>query len=174
MNVKIRENKTKGITLVALSITIIVLLILAGIGVYSAKGTIQKAKLEELKTNMLLIQAKAREYVEDANFKMGINPDDAKKEEVRGQVYGSASEEGAKLQKAAENEIPSSFGISDTTTCYWLTTEAQENWGLSKIELENDEKYLIQFNEENMTVEVYNTKGYDDKYSLTEIEQVEE
>lgn len=172
MNIKIKKNKTEGITLVALSITIIVLLILAGIAVYSGKETIQKAKLEELKTNMLLIKAKAREYVEDANFKMGINPNDAKKEEVRGKVYGN-SEEGAKLQKAEENEIPSSFGISDITTCYWLTTEAQENWGLNKIEFEGDEKYLIQFNEENMTVEVYNTKGYDGKYSLTEIEQIE-
>lgn len=164
------RNRTEGVTLVALSITIIVLLILAGIGVYSGKEIIQKAKLEELKTNMLLIQAKAREYLEDATFKMGINPDDDKKASVRNEVYI----EEAKLQKAAESEIPSSFEITDTTTCYWLTPEAQANWGLSKMELGENEKYLIRFDEENVTVEIYNTEGYSGKYSLTEIDQVQE
>lgn len=173
MNIKIKEHRTEGITLVALSITIIVLLILAGIAVYSGKETIQKAKLEELKTNMLLIKAKAKESVEEANFKMGINPNDDKKKEVRGEVYGTDSEDGAQLKKAEESEIPSSFGISDTTTCYWLTSEAQNNWGLSKME-SDEREYLIQFDEENVAVEIYNTEGYDGKYSLTEIEQIQE
>ena len=75
MNIK---NRTNGVTLISLSITIVILLILAGIALYSGSDTIKKAQLEELKTNMLLIQAKAREYVEDANFKMGVNPDEAK------------------------------------------------------------------------------------------------
>ena len=38
---RIKENK--GVTLVALTITIVVLLIIASIGVYSGKETIQKA-----------------------------------------------------------------------------------------------------------------------------------
>lgn len=171
MNMK---NRTEGITLVALSITIIILIIIAGISIYSAKETIQKTKLEGLKTNMLLMQAKAKEYVEDATFKMGINPTEEKKTEVRGKVYGSDSEEGAKLQKAESSEIPSDFGIIDTSTCYWLTETAQTNWGLSKIELGKNEKYLIRFDETNITVEIYNTEGYNGKYSLTDIEQIQE
>lgn len=164
------KDKTEGITLVALSITIIVLIILVGIGVYSSTDMIKKAKLEELKTNMLLMQAKAREYVEDSTFKMGINPDDEKKANVRNAVYV----EEAKLQKATDSEIPPNFGITDTTTCYWLTTEAQAIWGLSKIKLEKDEKYLIQFDETNITVQVYNTIGYQGNYSLAEIDQIKE
>ena len=120
---------------------------------------------------MLVMKAKAREYVEDANLKMGINPHDTKKTEIREQVY--SSEDGAQLKKAEENEIPSSFGISDTTTCYWLTKEAQTKWGLSKME-SNEKEYLIRFDEENVTVEVYNTEGYNGKYSLTDIEQIQE
>ena len=110
-------KKEEGVTLVALSITIIVIIILAGIAINGSTNMIKKAKLEELKTNMLLIQAKAREYVEDATFKMGINPDESKKNEVRNEVYV----ENAKLQKATDTEIPSDFDITDTTTCYWLT-----------------------------------------------------
>jgi Tfp pilus assembly protein PilE len=166
MNIK---DRTEGITLVALSITIIVLLILAGIGVYSGTEVIKKAKLEGLKTDMLLIKAKAREYVEDADFKMGINPTDEKKIEVRNNVYV----ENAKLEKAELDDI-SRFGITDDTTCYWLTSEAKNNWGLDNMELADDERYLIKFDEENLTVEVYNTNGYNGKYSLTEIEQIEE
>jgi hypothetical protein len=118
---------------------------------------------------MLLIKAKAREYVEDADFKMGINPTDEKKIEVRNNVYV----ENAKLEKAELDDI-SRFGITDDTTCYWLTSEAKNNWGLDNMELADDERYLIKFDEENLTVEVYNTNGYNGKYSLTEIEQIEE
>ena len=55
-------KKENGITLIALGVTIIVLLIIASIGVYGGKETIKKAQLEEMRTNMLLIQAKSKEY----------------------------------------------------------------------------------------------------------------
>ena len=166
-------NKNRGVTLISLVITIIILLIIAGISVYSGKDIIKKAQLEELKTNMLLIEAKAKQYVEEANFKMGINPDDAKKSDVRTEVYINT----AKLAPASDMTIDSSIPTSE---CYKLTQEAIEAWGLNEIEVEEGEYYLIQFKDtitaENtsLLVEVYNTKGYKGKYSLTDIEQIEE
>ena len=168
MSIKEIKNRTEGMALLALAITIIILLIIAAITIYSGKDIIKEAKIEELKTNMLLIQAKAREYVEDATFKMGINPDDNKKNQVREEIYVK----NAKLVKA--DDVPSEFGITDSTTCYWLTEEAQTNWGLNKIELENDERYLIQFNENDVTVEVYNSLGYNGMHSLTDIDKIQE
>lgn len=168
MDIKMIKNKENGVTLIALSITIVILLILAGIALYSGKDTIKMAQIEELKTNMLLIQAKAREYVEDANFKMGMNPDEEKKANVRNEVYVT----NAKLKKVEEGEVPSNFGITDITTCYWLTPEAQASWGLDKIKLGENEKYLIQFDETNVTVEVYNTEGFEGNYSLTTIDKI--
>ncbi len=167
-------KSNKGITLVALVITIIVLAIITSISIYSGKDVIEKTKLEGLKTNMLLIQAKAKEYVEQANFKMGINPEQKSEEEkqkIRSEVYENQSEEGAQLEKATD--IPSNFGVSDSSTCYWLTQKAQEKWGLDKIELEDGEKYLIEFNEAKETVEVYNTVGFNGKYSLTDINTIQ-
>ena len=160
-------RKTNGVTLVALSITIIILLIIAGIAVYSGTEVIRNAKLESLRTNMLLIQAKSREYVETATFKMGISPDDDRKNEVRQEVY----ENEALLEKA--DSVPKGFNVQNISTCYWLTNEAREKWGLQDIEIKANEKYLIEFDEENEKVEVFNTEGFEGKYSLTEINQIE-
>lgn len=166
-------NKNKGVTLVSLVVTIIVILIIVGISVYNGKGIIKKAKLEELKTNMLLIEAKAKEYVEEANFKMGINPTEEKKEEVRNEEYINT----AGLELASNITADSSIPVSE---CYVLTEKAIDTWGLNKIELEDGEYYLIQFKdtitEDNtsVSVEIYNTKGYNGLYSLKDIEQIEE
>ena len=170
MKLKNEKYLEKGITLISLSVTIVVLLIIAGIAFNTGSDSIKKAQLQELETNMLLIKAKARGYVEEATFKMGINPDEAKKEEVRNQVYGKGSDEGAQLEKVTS--VPTELGIADIATCYWLTTEAKEKWGLEKMKSEENE-YLIKFDEVDVTVEVYNLNGYNGKYSLTEIEQIQ-
>lgn len=164
MNIK-KEN---GVTLIALIVTIIILTVIASIAIYSGSGTIKKAKLEEIKTNMLLIEAKAREYVEDANFKMGINPDDAKKNQVRNDIYVNE----AKLTKTSS--VPSNVNVKDINNCYDVTNDTLNSWGLDKIEVEENEKYIIEFDEQNASVEIYNTLGYDGKYSLTDIEKIEE
>lgn len=61
-----------------------------------------------------------------------------------------------------------------------MTSATLDNWGLNKIELKNDEKYLIQFKDTinasntEVSVEIYNTAGYNGAYSLTDIENIEE
>ena len=164
-------KKEQGITLIALSVTIIVLLIIAGISVYSGKDIIKKGKLEELRTNMLLVQVKARETVEQANFKMGPNPDETKKAEVRAEVY----ETEAKLKKVSDLGITVPSGAS-SADCYAVTEESLQNWGLNKIELSDGEYYIIQFDDTNAKVEIYNTLGYSNNgtmvYSLTQIDNI--
>ena len=75
MNKLIKQEK--GVTLIVLVVTIIVLLILATITMYGGTDIIKKSKLEGLKTNMLVIQTKAKEYVENAKFQLGIKPEEA-------------------------------------------------------------------------------------------------
>lgn len=156
----------KGITLMVLVITAVVLLILAGVGIKYGSDAIEKATLEEIRTNMLLVEAKAKEYVEEANFKMGISPDDTKKAEVRKEVY----EDEAKLQPASGVSAPSEIPVND---CYLVTEETRNLWGLNDIKLDEGENYLIKFDDTNLTVEVYNTKGYNGHYSLTDIDNLE-
>lgn len=160
-----KTKESKGITLISLIITIVVLSIIAGISINSGGKLIEQAQLEGLRTNMLLIQAKAKQYAEEANFKLGPSPDASKLETIRAEVYGAVFLEKATEIQANEN-IP-------TSECYVVTQKTLELWKLNDIKLQEDEYYLIKFDETNVTVEVYNTIGFEGKYSLTDIDAIE-
>lgn len=164
-------KNSKGITIIALVVITIILLIIAGIGTYEGIKGMEKVKLEQLKTNMLLIEAKAREYVEEANFKMGKETDSTKIAQIKSSIYENG-ENGALLQKASEANLTNVPGSIPVNECYVVTQESLQNWGLDNIKIENDEKYLIKFDEENLEVEIYSTTGYNGNYSLTSIEQL--
>lgn len=159
-------NKENGITLVALVVTIIVLLIIAGIGINTGMSSLEKVKLEELRTNMLLIEAKAREYLEEANFKIGKETDITKIQEIKNEIYVTNN----KLEKANNTNVSNNQGNINLENCYVVTQESLNLWGLNEIKLNNNEKYLVEFKENEMKVEIYNTNGYNGKYSLSEIE----
>ena len=167
-----KVKKEKGVTLIALTITIIVLLIIAGIAIYSGRETIQKANLEALRTNMLLIEAKAKGVVEEANFQLG--PDFQKESEIgtiRNDLYVTEN----KLQKLSDSGITVSSEIPTGDNVYVFTQETASLWALDNVysELEDGEYYIIEFNEREATVEIYNTIGYQGYYSLTDIDELE-
>lgn len=62
------KRNSKGITLVALIITVIVMLILISISVEYGGNQIQKAKLEDTKTEMIVIKGKAQIIAEKNSF----------------------------------------------------------------------------------------------------------
>ena len=155
-----KKNKNRGITLASLVITIIVLLIIAGISVYSGTDIIKRAKLEELKTNMLLIETKAKECVENANFKLGKTDNLGDTEKTTRINEAKKELKGIEITEADNINIE----LSDYNYYYKLTEDNLKDMGLSNIKLSD-----IQ----NAKVEIYNTKGYEGKYSLTDIEQIE-
>lgn len=159
-------NKENGITLVALVVTVVVLLIIAGIGINTGMTSLKKVELEEIRTNMLLIQAKAREYVEEANFKIGKETDATKIQEIKKEIYVTNN----KLEEANTTNVPNNPGSISLENCYIVTQETINLWGLKEIKIDNNERYLVEFKENEMEVEIYNTKGYNGKYSLSEIE----
>lgn len=61
-------NKNNGITIVTLAITIVILILLAGTTTYVVDRITTKMKIENVKTNMLLIQAKIKTIAEKHNF----------------------------------------------------------------------------------------------------------
>ena len=168
----------KGVTLIILVIMIIVMLIIAGITVYSGSDVIKKANLENLKTNLLLIEAKTKEYVEEVSFKMGVNPDDAKKNNVREEVYQDKGKL-VDLLNASDEVISAAetAGVNINGICYYVSREELDNLGLNQVPEGDGDYYIVEFDETNLTVEIYNTKGYNDKgntkYSLTDIDNIE-
>ncbi len=178
-NVKMKKN-VKGITMISLVITIAVLLIIAGVTVNIGLESIQRVEFDELKTNMLLLEAKATGIVEDLNFKIGLISDPITEEQTQKIVAVKLevleTENKLKLNTsdgiAPEIEIP---GVDSTTAknLYVITEEAITMWELSEIKLSNQDQYLIGFDEKNATVEIYTTRGYEGKYILSEIKNIE-
>lgn len=172
-------RSNKGITLAVLVITIVVLLIIASISIGTGNKVIKSSELENMITNMLLIEAKALECVEEVNFKLG--PNNQKIDEItsiRENVYEYGNDNSAKLKKISELNserpditIPSE--IPQDETVYWVTEETMQKWGINKIKLLEGEAYLIKFNETEAKVEIYNTLGFNGKYSLTDINEIE-
>ena len=162
---KVKNNK--GITLIALTITIIILLILASITLYSGKESIKKAQLESLKTNMLLIKAKAKEYVEQASFKNGVNKSEIS-EEAKNELKGKEAN--------ASDYSKQNITINGGEILYKLTSDNLKEMGLKDVKLGSNEEYLVKYNIKDVTVEVYNTSGYENNgttvYSLSELEKI--
>lgn len=171
---KIKENK--GVTLIALTVTIVVLLIISGIAIYSGKDTIKKANLEALRTNMLLIEAKARGLVEEANFQLGPNyQKESEIENIRTNVYENEENKLKKLSNAPEVVLPTELNeLKNNSGVYVFTQETSSLWALNNVYGEPKEEgyYLIEFNEKEATVEIYNTLGYQGNYSLTQIDNL--
>ena len=90
-------RKQNGITLIAITLTVIVMLIIASITVYYGTDLIQNAKLQDLKTNMLLIQAKTKSGVEEVNFQSQNINDGSSLEQIK-----SANLIGQKLEGSGE------------------------------------------------------------------------
>lgn len=173
MNIREIKNEIQGITIISLIVTIVILIILAGIGVNSGKDVIIKAKLEELRTNMLLIEAKAKEYVENANFKLGIKIDEAEDKaerinKAKGELKGSFIENTSQYSNVIGNN-------EEYVYYYQLNESDLSDMGLSKIE--TDGIYIIKYDIKNIQVEVYNTKGFESKgttyYALSDIENLD-
>lgn len=160
-------KKEKGITLVMLIIVIIVLLIIAGISLSIGKDTIVKANLESVKTNMLLIQAKAKEYVENANFKIGKTTDTATINSIKSQ----------ELKGNANATLPSEVTKENDEEAYSLSAENMQEMGLTNLQ-DKASDYIILYNVNNVSVDVVYTRGFEYNkalyYRLSEMEKIED
>lgn len=174
MNIK----SNKGISLIVLLITIIVLIIIAGIIISSGRDTIERANLETSKTNMLLIRAKAKEYCEQANFKIGTNTQDTTKgvqylNEIFeiDENYTEGKVELDKLSLSYSNEYPYSIKFNENKL---------RKIGLNEVANSNNKNdYVVGFNIVNNKVEVFSINGYKSKdgnvyHILSELENIDE
>ena len=57
----------KGITMIALVVTIVILIVLASISIIEGKKLIKEAKIENILTDMITIKAKVKGYAEEIN-----------------------------------------------------------------------------------------------------------
>ena len=140
----------KGITIIALIITIILMLILVGVTVKVGTKEISKAKLEDIKTEMISIKTRAKIVKDKYDFK-----------DIDNLV-------GTKLSEATDYNAEA-IDIPDASkeNCYIWTQEDLNSQELSSIKVDKDKFYVVYYGDD---IEIYYSKGVDGKYSLTELQ----
>lgn len=151
-----KENK--GITLLALIITIIVMLILASVVIRYGTKEIEKAKLEDLQATMLLIQGKSKIIIDKEGF---------------GESYDNTGM--IKLEEASNYDISLLqsvlSGIEDKSNLYIWEQTAMDNNNID-VTITPTQFYVIDYS----TGEIYYSLGYSTDsgiyYSLTDIQNI--
>lgn len=152
-----KGKKTEGITIVALTITVIVLIILASIGIYTGTEIIKQANLQNINTNMMLIQAKTKTISEQAKF----NKDTSNYKGTKlAEVTGNKDVEKLLLENT----------IEDSENCYLLSQTDLNEMGLEKVK--EDSGYIVNYE----TNEIIYVKGFETKdktyYKLSEMKNL--
>ena len=153
MNIK----NGKGVTLLTLIITIVVMIIIASIAIYSGSQVIKDAQKEDVKTNMLLIQAEMKNYVEQAKFEGKDTIDGVTVNNVTLHIQSADD-----AVNGAGNEVKNYYRI--------LNDMSDFNLG----NLNKPELYLIAFDINKVEVYVYFLNGIEDSngsiyYELSEM-----
>lgn len=142
MNLK---NKN-GITIVALIITVVLMLILVTVTIEIGDKEIKKAKLEDIRTEMISIKTKAKIVQDQYNFK-----------DIENLIGSKLEKDVAKIPEERKEK------------CYIWTQDDLNNQELSSIKVDDDKFYIVYYGEDE--IEVYYSKGIDGKYSLTELQE---
>lgn len=159
-----KENK--GITIIALIITVIVMLILVSVTTKIGTGQIEKTKLEDLKATMLLIKGRAQIAIDKENFGEDYNKDGMVKltDEVALPEEIANNYDLTKLKTTLDK-------LADKTNLYIWEQTAMDNNNID-VTITNTEFYVIDYN----TREVYYSQGYKSGettyYSLTDIQNI--
>lgn len=149
-------NNKRGVTLVTLVITIIVLLIIASISIYVGTDIIKKANLQNINTNMMLIQAKTKTIYEQEKFNHRANYKGTKITEVTG--------------NSAVDELMSKNILEEPDKFYLLNQNDLNEMGLEKINI--DKGYAVNYE----TEEIIYIKGFEANnstyYKLSEMKNL--
>lgn len=138
-----RKNE-HGVTTIILVIIILIILIFAISAIFLGKKLMTKAKMEDIATNILLIQAKVKTISEK------IDIDNGATDLLKGRLINQDEQEDRSiLEKLNINEVDSMKRI--------LTKQNLEEWGLENIA--DDNKYLVDYK----TCEIYYIPGIKDK-----------
>lgn len=152
-----KKTEEKGITLVTLVVTIIVMIIITSVGIYTGTSILKQTSLQNINTNMMLIQAKTKTISEQAKF----NKD-------------TSNYKGIKLIEVVGNEkideLVSNHIVEDEENYYLLSQNDLNEMELEKIQISDG--YIVNYD----TDEIIYVKGFKEKgqtyYKLSEMKSL--
>lgn len=167
-------NTQNGSTFIKLIIATVIMIVLASVLVNYGKKIMDEVKMQDLKTNMLYIQAETKKGLEEVSFQT-VNLDKSKQENIdKINEIKQNNLKGILLNNAAtevQNTVQKILDITIDDTYYYLDETTLNEIGIKNIKFQEDEYFVVKYDFENITVEVINTKGYEGKYTLTQLEQ---
>jgi len=147
-----RKNE-RGITMVSLVITMVVLGIITGITIFTGMGIIKQVELQTINTNMMLIQAKVKTIAEQAKFNKDTN-------NYLGDLVSEIS------GNDDIDELIEVGVIEDSSKCYLISQSDLNNMGLNQVDIA--EGYVVNYE----TEEIIYVKGFENDgntyYKLSE------
>jgi len=162
----------RGKSIVTLVILTILIMIGAMIIIKYAQKMMIETEEQDLKTNMLLIQAEAKKGVEEVCFRtvnMKKEEDLNKINEIKQEYLNGTllSNSPIEVQDAAKT-VPN-FTFDEN--CYYLDEIILNEMGIKDVNTEKYGYFIVKYDFLNADVEVINTKGAKEKYTLTQIVQ---
>lgn len=150
-------DKEKGITIISLVITIIIMIILAGVAIKVGLDAVEKAKVEDIKTNMISIKTKAAIIAEKNSF-------DSSSQNLIGLTLADKGSFviSTQLQSVLDTQ---ENGTAKYTKCYIWTQDDLKSQGLNTIKVDENKFYIVDYS----TGEVFYSLGYNGEYTLTDL-----
>ena len=164
-----------GKTFIKLMIAIIIIAIIVIVGIYYSKNMIQKTQLQDFKTNMLLIQVKAKEVLEQVSFeKNKINNNDITLETLKEQ-YLVGTPLTSEMLESFPQQVKELINSENLSEYYYFTTEQLNELGINNAKSDGEDGYYIvrYIMDTDASVEVINTKDYEGNYTIEQIELLE-
>ena len=164
-----------GKTFIKLMIAIIIIAIIVIVGIYYSKNMIQKTQLQDFKTDMLLIQVKAKEVLEQVSFeKNKINNNDITLETLKEQ-YLVGTPLTSEMLESFPQQVKELINSENLSEYYYFTTEQLNELGINNAKSDGEDGYYIvrYIMDTDASVEVINTKGYEGNYTIEQIELLE-
>lgn len=131
-------NSKKGVTLIALIISIVVLLVIASIAIHEGSNLIGQAKVQTYETNMLSIEAKVKGYAEDIEAVVWTKNDSDKQPE-REKKFKEYGLEKTTISSDVQSAIPQNYA-------YLITDDGLNKMGLDDLK---GEQYIVIFDKNN-------------------------
>ncbi len=151
------NKNNKGITIVSLVLTIIILMIITSVTVYTGSNIIKQVTLQNVNTDMMLIRAKVKTIAEQAKF----NKDTSN---YKGTPLIDVSGN-KKIDELIEKDI-----VEDITKYYLLSKDDLNSMGLEKVDIADG--YLVNYENE----EIIYVKGFEKDnntyYKLSDIKEL--
>lgn len=142
----LNKYNQKGITIMALVVTVIVILIIAGISINEGKSLIKKSKIENLMTNMIVIKSKSKVIAEEINAATWNKTEEEKKAKFTDENTYAMQETTISQEQA--NQLDSTIKDAEYT-CYLVTKDTLEYMNLS--EIDDEDNFIVVYKKGDFT-----------------------